>query len=174
MWLGGILMSTIATSGVGEPDGAQQLEPVRRLPDHVEAGVGEQPREPLAQQHLVVGDDDAHGTSARIVVCPAAARSTASSPSSAPMRSSRSTRSSSSVPALSISTTSRPSDTPARTAIRALAPRLTTSATRKYAAASTAGTRRSPGSESIAIGTGPASASASSAVASPSSTSTAG
>ena len=58
MCVGGILMSTIATSGSRQPDRAQELLAVRRLGDDVEAGIGEQPREPFAQEHLVVGDHD--------------------------------------------------------------------------------------------------------------------
>ena len=58
-------MSTIATSGPVSRDRAQELAAVGRLADDLETGVGEQPGEPFAQEHLVVGDHDAHGSSAR-------------------------------------------------------------------------------------------------------------
>ena len=50
-------MSTIATSGAGELDPPHELGRVLGLPDNVEAGVGEEAREPVAEEHRIVGDD---------------------------------------------------------------------------------------------------------------------
>jgi hypothetical protein len=54
---------------VGQPriDEPKQALGVARFADHVKAGLGQQPREPFAQQTLVFGQDDAHGG---IVPCP--------------------------------------------------------------------------------------------------------
>ncbi len=41
----------------GELDPPQELGRVLGFPDHVEAGIGEEPREPLAEEHRIVGDD---------------------------------------------------------------------------------------------------------------------
>ena len=71
--------------GLGQPDRAQQLRAVRGAADDVEAGVAEQPRETFAHQHLVVGDHEPHGISAR-QLSPA----TINAPSTAPIRSSSS------------------------------------------------------------------------------------
>ena len=49
---------------IGQPDRAQELRRVGCLADDVEARVCEQSGEAFAQEHLVVGDHDAHGTSA--------------------------------------------------------------------------------------------------------------
>ena len=57
-------MSTIATSGSRAVDELEQLVRVRGHPDDLEAGLLEQPREPLAEDHRVVGDGYAHGISA--------------------------------------------------------------------------------------------------------------
>ena len=65
MCVGGIRMSTIATSGRVERDPPQELVGRARLADDVEPGLHEQALEPLAQEGLVIGDHDAHGTSAR-------------------------------------------------------------------------------------------------------------
>ena len=70
VWVGGIRMSTIATSGLCARTCAQQLVGVAGLSDDLEAGFPEQARDALAQQHAVVGDDDAHGISARTLVPP--------------------------------------------------------------------------------------------------------
>ena len=64
MCVGGIRRSTIATSGVTASTGDQLLGRAG-LADHVEAGLPEQQRDALAQQHRVVGQDYAHGISAR-------------------------------------------------------------------------------------------------------------
>ena len=45
-------------------DHPQQRVGIAAAPDDLEAGVLEQPREPVAQQRLVVGDQDSHGSSA--------------------------------------------------------------------------------------------------------------
>src|SRR5439155_1052971 len=66
----------------------QQGLGILRLGDHIDAGVPEQPDDPLAREHDVVGDDYAHGITARRMVA-----STSSVPPSAPMRSARWTRS---------------------------------------------------------------------------------
>ena len=64
--------------------------PSRALPTTSKPASAEQPREALAQQHLVVGDHDAHGSSARTVVAVRRVHDR-ELPSSAPTRSSRST-----------------------------------------------------------------------------------
>ena len=51
-------------------DPPQQLVGRSRLADDVDPGVGEQPREPVAEERLVVGDHDPHGSSARISCAP--------------------------------------------------------------------------------------------------------
>ena len=61
MWVGGIRMSTSATSGRGEADLAEEPLGVLRLGDDVDAGVGEEADDPLAGEHDVVGDDYSHG-----------------------------------------------------------------------------------------------------------------
>ena len=60
MCVGGIRMSTIATSGLCMRDVPQQVVGVARLRDHLEARLLEQAHDALAQEHRVVGDDDAH------------------------------------------------------------------------------------------------------------------
>ena len=70
--------------GSGEPDVSEQLVGVLRLGDDVDSGVLEQTDDPLAREHHVVGDDYAHGISARRVVW-----LTSSEPPRAPMRSAR-------------------------------------------------------------------------------------
>ena len=57
--VGGIRMSTIATSGLCIADLRQQILGGARLADDLEARVLEQARDPLAQQHGVVGENDA-------------------------------------------------------------------------------------------------------------------
>ena len=49
---------------IGQPRVDETQEPggVARLSDHIEPGVGEQPRESFAQQSLVFGEYDAHST----------------------------------------------------------------------------------------------------------------
>ena len=66
--VGGMRMSTIATSGRQRSTSCEQLLRVRGQPSDLEAGLVEQAREPLAQQQRVVGDDYPHGISARSVV----------------------------------------------------------------------------------------------------------
>ena len=57
-------MSKIATSGRVSADTAQRLGRRGRLADDLDPGLGQQPREPFAQQRLVVGEHYAHGSSA--------------------------------------------------------------------------------------------------------------
>ena len=52
MWVGGILISTIATSGRGQLDLAQQFVGVSDLADDLDAGLGEQAVEPFAEEQL--------------------------------------------------------------------------------------------------------------------------
>ena len=54
--------------GLVRVDLAQQVLGVAGLADHVEAPLLEQPHDPLAQEHRVVGDDYAHGILAVMVV----------------------------------------------------------------------------------------------------------
>jgi hypothetical protein len=65
--VGGIRMSTIATSGRCASTRATSCSPSSTC-DDLTAGVGEQPRELIAQQHRVVGEDHPHGISARSTV----------------------------------------------------------------------------------------------------------
>ena len=68
VWVGGIRMSTIATSGRVAAHLAQQRRRASSAcADDVDAGVLEQAHDPLAGQHRVLGDDYAHGISARSV-----------------------------------------------------------------------------------------------------------
>ena len=108
-------MSTIATSGRCSSTSASSSSPSAARPDHVEAGLVEQPREPLAQQHRVVGEDHAHGISACTTVPRPGGLSTRSRPPSASTRSAspRSpvpcARSAPPTPSSATSTTARPS-----------------------------------------------------------------
>ena len=68
-------------------DLAHQLLRVAGLPDDLHPGLLEQPHDPLAQQHRVLGDDYAHGITARTVVPPPGGLTTSSLPSSAATRS---------------------------------------------------------------------------------------
>ena len=61
MWVGGIRMSTIATSGRCSRTAAQELVGVAGLADDLEAGLDEQPGDPLAQEERVVGEDEPEG-----------------------------------------------------------------------------------------------------------------
>ena len=60
---------------------AQELVGVLALSDYLEAGVGQKAREPLAQQHAVLGDRYAHGISALTRVPPPRGVQTLSRPS---------------------------------------------------------------------------------------------
>ena len=93
MWVGGIRMSTSATSGRETATRRRRSSPRRRGADDLHACVGEEAGQALPQQELVVRDHDPHGRSTSITI----ASSTVvvvSVPSSAPTRSSRSVRSS--------------------------------------------------------------------------------
>ena len=67
----------------------QQLVGGLAAADHLEAGLVEQPHEPLAQQDAVLGDHDPHGISALTRVPPPRGLQTRSRPSSASTRSAR-------------------------------------------------------------------------------------
>ena len=60
MWVGGIRMSTIATSGLCIATCRSRSSALPACADDLEAGVLEQPRDALAQEDRVVGEDDAH------------------------------------------------------------------------------------------------------------------
>ena len=80
-------MSITAMSGRCSRDGVHQCRRVAGRGADLDAGLGEQPRQALAQQRGVVGDHDAHGRTASTSVPPARARRTASDPRSAVTRS---------------------------------------------------------------------------------------
>ena len=82
MCVGGILMSTIATSGFGDRHLPQQRLAVPDLGHDVDSRVAEQAHDALAGEHRVLGDDYAHGISA--CMTPSA---TESRPPRAPTRS---------------------------------------------------------------------------------------
>src|SRR5438552_8022065 len=67
----------------------QQILRGLALTDDLEAGVGQQPREPLTQQNAVLGNRYAHGISARRRVPPPAGLQTRSVPPSASTRSAK-------------------------------------------------------------------------------------
>ena len=70
MCVGGMRMSTIAASGRLSRTSRSRLSASAGLGDDVDAGVLEQAHDPLAGEHDVVGDDYAHGISARRVLSP--------------------------------------------------------------------------------------------------------
>ena len=67
-------------------DDAQQARAVVGLRHDVDVVLAQQRDDPLAQQRLVLGDHDPHGSSARIVVGPPGGLVTVSVPSSASTR----------------------------------------------------------------------------------------
>ena len=73
-------------------DEAQEALGVGGFPDDVDTGVHQQPGQPRADQHHVVGDYDAHGISASTTFRRAVAEIDMSPPT-APIRSATSTRS---------------------------------------------------------------------------------
>ncbi len=85
--VGGIRMSTIATSGLRALDQLEQRVAVAGEPDDLEAGFLEQPGEAFAQDHRVVGQRYAHGISARSVVPRPGGLETVKRPPSASTRS---------------------------------------------------------------------------------------
>ena len=66
--VGGRRTSTIARSGLWPPTIAQQPGAVLGLGDDLDLVLAQQRDEALAQQRLVLGDHDPHGSSARTVV----------------------------------------------------------------------------------------------------------
>ena len=87
VWVGGIRISTIATSGLVRSHKLEQRIAVCGEPDDLEAGFLEQAGEALAQDHGVVGQHYAHGISARSVVPRPGGLETVKLPPSASMRS---------------------------------------------------------------------------------------
>ena len=90
-------MRTSATTASGGPsgpgrdsgDGPEQLLAVVGLRDDLDADVGQQAHQPAAQQHRVLGDQDAHGSSRTTEVGPPGGLSTWTVPSTALARSRR-------------------------------------------------------------------------------------
>ena len=78
--VGGILMSITATSGSSVLDEPQQGVDIAGLAGHLEAGRGERRGQRLPEEHGIVGQDYAHGITARIVVPPPGGLSTLSRP----------------------------------------------------------------------------------------------
>ena len=70
---GGIRRSITATSGASRLTRSTSDGRVARLPDHLEAGVGEDPSQPFAQEHGVVGEDHPHASTVLTVVPPPSA-----------------------------------------------------------------------------------------------------
>ena len=62
--VGGMRMSTIATSGSQSSTAASSSSASAASPDHLDALATDERRDALAQQPAVVGDHDAHGSSA--------------------------------------------------------------------------------------------------------------
>ena len=84
---GGIWTSTIATSGLCAATLRTQVGRVGGLGDDLEARVAQQPHDPLAQQRLVLGDDDAgHGGPSSSTSCGEASSALETNPR-APLRS---------------------------------------------------------------------------------------
>ena len=80
-------MSTIATSGSCASTSRSSSSAVAGLPGHLDPGLLEQRRDPLADEQVVVRDHDPHGSSAVIVVPAPGGLVTYSLPSSASTRS---------------------------------------------------------------------------------------
>src|SRR5215469_7756033 len=151
--------------------------------DHVVPGLGEQPGQPLAQQHGVLGDHDPHGSSTSITVPAPAGLSTVSRPSTPDTRSARPDRprprgSAPPIPSSRITTESvsplRSTDTTARVARACLATLVSASATTKYAMASTEAGGLGAASTRTDTGTGLSAARPDSAASSPRSVRTGG
>src|SRR5262249_23377434 len=108
----------------GRADRVQQRGGIAHLAHHVDAGVGEQPRDALAGEHHVLGYDDTHRISARHTV-----DWISRLPTSAPTRSDSAAKGAArAAPSSSTVTTSRPSSWATVTVARP-APRSTASAT---------------------------------------------
>src|SRR5262249_48748149 len=147
--------------------------------DDLEAALGQQPCEALADDDCVVGENHTHGISARSCVPPPGGLTTAKQPPSASIRSQRPLSPPPGVgvapptPSSSTSTTARQfcrsMSMCTREAAACLAAFASASAARKYAAVSTAAGRRRAGTLPISTGTGERRASVASAASSPSS-----
>ena len=115
VWVGGMRTSTMARSGSCSSTAAMQRVGVADRGDDLVAGVGEQRREALAQQDEVLGDHDAHGSSARTRSARPPGCRRPASPSSAstrcasPSRPEPAVRRAPPLPSSATSTTSRPS-----------------------------------------------------------------
>ena len=86
--VGGIRTSTIARSGLQFVDDAQQVGRIGHAGDHVVPGVGEDALDARPQQRGVLGDHDAHGSTAVTMVGPVAGLDTVKVPRAARTRSS--------------------------------------------------------------------------------------
>ena len=78
--------------GLGHVDGSRQFDRVCDLADNLETDLGQEAREPLAQEQLVIRDHDAQGISAWMRWRPRDNARTETLPSRAPTRSSSLTR----------------------------------------------------------------------------------
>ena len=85
--VGGIRTSTTTASGRVRGHRAQELLAVALGGGHLVPGLGEQPGQPLPQQHGVLGDHYPHGSSAAMIVGPPDGDSTESRPSTPDTRS---------------------------------------------------------------------------------------
>ena len=83
MWVGGMRTSTTARSGWWRSTAVEQLVGVADGGHHVLAGVDQEAGEPGSQEHGVLGDHDAHGSSTEMVVGPPGGLITCSVPPSA-------------------------------------------------------------------------------------------
>ena len=92
-----------------EVDETHELLAGPGLPDDIEACLDQQASQALAQEQLVVGNHDPHGISATSFTEPPASRARPSDPSTAPTRSSISSRKGSGMSEPSTSTVSRDS-----------------------------------------------------------------
>ena len=76
--------STIASSGACSPTRASSVGGIAGAADDLVAGVLEEAGEALAEEHRVLGDHDAHGSSTAISVpCPAGERRASEPPEAA-------------------------------------------------------------------------------------------
>ena len=87
--VGGMRTSTMTMSGSSSSHRGEQPAGVAERRDDLVAVLGEQAGDALAQQHRVLGDHDAHGSSATIIVGPPSGLAMRSRPSTAVTRSRR-------------------------------------------------------------------------------------